>query len=386
VKEFDPPHTPPVDEGSDRQSAVETVAPSDRVLLQIRETTVIRVLSWVRRALGWLTYGYVTLVAVLLLALEWWGERNWLLSVFLYAPPQIILVPLFILSPLCLAFRWRMLGWHIGTIVLLFFGYMSFRWSSVPPPTAESVSAVTFNFGESSRSQFMGFIENEKPDLIILQDARGRAADLLRKIPGMHASGIGQFVLLSRFPIRQGTLVGNPKIISHAVAARWEVTIQGRDVAIYGVHLPTPRRELSRFIGKRRVIAGLIGYGDRETGFGEYREWIAERIVLAEMLARIFAEEQSPMIVAGDFNTPDHGHIYRLFAAQMTDAFAHAGRGWGLTFPGSTRNPLTLFGPWLRIDYFFSGRGWEPVECRPERGKKSQHKAVFARFEPRPLP
>ena len=39
----------------------------------------------------------------------------------------------------------------------------------------------------------------------------------------------------------------------------------------------------------------------------------------------------------------------------MTDAFTRAGRGWGLTFPGVTRNPLTVFGPWLRLDYFFVG-------------------------------
>jgi endonuclease/exonuclease/phosphatase (EEP) superfamily protein YafD len=263
---------------------------------------------------------------------------------------------------------------------------MGFQWSSVPKPTSSSVTAVSFNFGESSRSQFMGFIETEKPDLIILQDARSRGAELVKKIPGMNASDMGQFVLLSRFPIQKAAFVDAAKADKQPVAARWEVLIEGRTTAIYSVHLPTPRRELSKFMGKRRVIAGLIGYGDRQMAFGEYREWIRERIELANALANVFATEKSPMIVAGDFNTPDHGYIYHLFAGKMTDAFAHAGRGWGLTFPGSTHNPVSLYGPWLRLDYFFTGRGWKATECRPEPGRKSQHKAVLARLEPLPVP
>jgi endonuclease/exonuclease/phosphatase (EEP) superfamily protein YafD len=103
---------------------------------------------------------------------------------------------------------------------------------------------------------------------------------------------------------------------------------------------------------------------------------------MARGLAAVFQRERLPYIVAGDFNTPDHGAIYHLFASQMMDAFTAAGRGWGLTFPGETGNRLTLFGPWLRLDFFFVGRGWKPIECRAEREHKSQHRAVLARFEP----
>ena len=35
---------------------------------------------------------------------------------------------------------------------------------------------MTFNFGESNRPQFAEFIEREKPDFILLQDARGLSA------------------------------------------------------------------------------------------------------------------------------------------------------------------------------------------------------------------
>ncbi len=92
------------------------------------------------------------------------------------------------------------------------------------------------------------------------------------------------------------------------------------------------------------MLGDLVGHGHRAPVYGNYREWVQERIRLAHALADVLAAEKQPMIVGGDFNTPDHGYIYHLFAGEMTDAFAHAGRGWGLTFPGSTHNPISFFG------------------------------------------
>ena len=69
------------------------------------------------------------------------------------------------------------------------------------------------------------------------------------------------------------------------------------------MHLPTPRNELSRFLGGRRILGDLVGRPHREAAFGNYREWLADRMELARGLARVFAEEPLPMIVGGDFGT-----------------------------------------------------------------------------------
>jgi endonuclease/exonuclease/phosphatase (EEP) superfamily protein YafD len=321
-----------------------------------------------------------------LAALEWWGERNWLLGVLLYAPPQMLLLPLLALTPASLLFRWRLVGWHLAAVALLLFGFMTFRWSRIPPVGAAAITAVTFNAGESNRPQFLEFLGREKPDLVLLQDVGGRSAVMAAQLPGTFSASLGQFCFISKFPLGKPAFVEAVKANGQPVAARCEAVINGRPTALYSVHLPTPRRELSRFLGGRRILGDLVGRPHREPGFGNYRDWLAARIELARALARVFAEEPLPLIIGGDFNTPDHGYIYRLFAGQMTDAFTHAGRGWGLTFPGSTHNPLSFYGPWLRLDYFFVGHGWKAVECRPEPGRKSQHKAVLARFEPQPMP
>jgi endonuclease/exonuclease/phosphatase family metal-dependent hydrolase len=264
------------------------------------------------------------------------------------------------------------------------------------------VTAVTFNFGDSNRPQFAEFLAKEKPDFILLQDARNRGPEYAKAYPASFVSGQGEFVFVSRYPIQKATLLNSPNWAGRPVAARFEVVVKNQPLVFYSVHLPTPRRELGRFLEKRRILGDLVGWQTREAGFGNYREWLVQRIELARALDKVFRDETQPFIVAGDFNTPDHGYIYHIFADEMTDAFDAAGSGWGLTFPANTRSRLAAvgrllfgeddnkggggagFGPWLRIDYFFGGRGWKPVECRPEPGLKSQHKAVFACFEPKP--
>ena len=356
----------------------------DPVFFQITAGMARRALLLLRRVLGWLTCGYAAGLLCAMIALEWRGERLWVFSLLLYAPAQMLLLPLLVLTPLCLVARRRLCLVHLACVLVLAFGYMTFRRAGSPRRGEGMISAVTFNFGESNRPQFAGFLEREKPDVILLQDARNRGPEFAAKLPGTFVAGHDQFVFVSRFPIQKSALLAEPQWAGHPVAARFEVLVQGRTLVFYSVHLPTPRQELSRFLGGRRVLGDLVGRRHREPGFGNYSEWLAARIALARALAKIFQDEPQPFIVAGDFNMPDHGLIYHLFAGEMTDAFAQEGRGWGMTFPGGKGRFIRRFGPWLRLDYFFAGRGWRAVECRPEPGDPSQHKAVLARFAPIP--
>ena len=357
----------------------------DAVIFQITAGTVARVLQLLRRALGWLTLAYLGSLLIAMIALEWWGERLWVFSLLLYAPAQMLLLPLLVLTPLCLLARPRLCLWHLAGVLVLAFGYMTFRWSGSSRTSEKMITAVTFNSGQSSRPQFEEFILREKPDVILLQDGGiAYGTFLAAKLPGYRLAGLGEFALVSRFPIQQFRLLTEPKWAGRAVGARFEVVLKDRLLVIYNVHMPTPRSELARFLGGRQVLGDLVGRRHREPGFGNFNEWLAMRIELARSLGKVFAEENQPFIVGGDFNMPDHGSIYHLFAGEMTDAFKKTGHGWGMTFPGGRGRFVRYFGPFLRLDYFFTGRGWRAVECRPEPGTASQHKAVLARFEPLP--
>jgi endonuclease/exonuclease/phosphatase family metal-dependent hydrolase len=344
-----------------------------------------RVLGWLRATAKWLTIIYAAVLFVLLPALEWWGERNWLLSLLLYAPASLLLMPLLILTPFCLIFRARWILLHLICAAVVCLVYMTHRWSAQPPRNANTLTVITHNTGQGNRAQFDAFVRGHSPDVIVLQDIRGDSAQYSDLLPGMQMADRGEFCVLSRHPIRTAELVANPTWRGRPLAARFEISANGRTFALYNVHLPTPRSQFSRFLSKR-VVADFFGDEDHAGGFASYREWINARRKLALDLASVFAAEKLPYLACGDFNTPDHGFIYHVFAGRMTDAHASAGNGFGMTFPCDVKPAATSLGPWLRIDYAFAGRGWQPAYCETEVGTRSQHRAVLAHFLPKPPP
>lgn len=336
-----------------------------------------------RLVAGWLTWLYAGGLVLLLAWLEWWGEHFSLTGALLFAPPLIFLTPLAVLSPFCLFVRARLIVVHVLIVALVIFGYMGCRRASPPPRQDEEIRLVTHNGGQSNRAQFYSFVEAEKPDIIALQDARGRGSELAKRYPGKQVAGHGEFYVASSFPILTSGPVNEAKWFDRPIAARFELLCHEKPLVVYNVHLPTPRRQLNRFLSGS-ALGDFFVEEDRSRRPVTYQEWTRARLKLADDLAAVFAKEKLPFIACGDFNTPDHGVIYHTVAREMTDAHVAAGHGFGFTFPGTTSNPFSLRRPWIRIDYAFAGRGWEPITCTPEPGRRSQHCAVVARFAPKP--
>jgi vancomycin resistance protein VanJ len=342
-----------------------------------------RVLGWFRATGKWLSILYAVTLLLLLPALEWWGERNWMLSLLLYAPAPMLLAPLMVLSPFCLLFRARWIFLHLVCVAAVSVVYMTLRWHGKPARQADVLTIVTHNVGQGNREQFGAFARKHSPDVAVLQDIRSEAAHYAKLFPGMHTMTRGEFCVFSRHPIRSAEMVPKPAWRGRSIAARFEIERGGRRFALYNVHLPTPRSQFNRFLSKR-VVTDLFGDEEHAGGFASYREWINARRALAQDLAGVFAAEKLPYLACGDFNTPDHGFVYHLFAGKMKDAHAAAGNGYGMTFPCDVRSISGLLGPWLRIDYAFAGNGWHPVYCEANDGTRAQHRAVVAQFQPQP--
>lgn len=84
--------------------------------------------------------------------------------------------------------------------------------------------------------------------------------------------------------------------------------------------------------------------------------------------------------MAGDTNAPATGYIHHLLTRKFTDAHEAAGKGLGMSFPGSTHSPLSLGGPWMRIDKLLCNHLWHPLWNIAEPDRPSQHRAVAAAF------
>ena len=168
---------------------------------------------------------------------------------------------------------------------------------------------------------------------------------------------------------------------THGFAARFEVDWQGRKVAVYAVHLPTPR-DLLLWYRKGAFLYGVLGFPGSPLAArrAQYQEFWDGQIAMTQQLLDAIEEDPLPALVAGDFNAPSLGYIQKLLARQLVDAHEEAGRGSGFTFPGYTRNPLSLGGPWMRLDYLLASRDWQAQWCVTESGRRSQHQAVAAGF------
>jgi vancomycin resistance protein VanJ len=337
-----------------------------------------------RRFVGALNGLYAVFLLLLLLFMRAVGERHWLSAFCLFVPGQVWLLPLGLLTPLTLLFVRRWMWVQLGCVLLVAFGFYQWEWSWRPTPKQPVMVVMSNNYGQNGRHSFTAFQEWASPDVIALQECPGQAGRLARGFTNYQARAISQFILLSRIPILNAGVVPVYDQNGQPVAAWFELSFQSRTVVVYNVHMPTPRRELYQTRGLG-LFAALAGVGQEHTRLGKYREGLennwSNRIDLAERLVTQLRKENRPMIVAGDFNMNSHGYVYRVVSADLRDAFAERGRGYGLTFPGYTRNPLTLFGPWLRIDYLFAGRGFRPVFYQAEEDRKSQHRAIMARFE-----
>jgi endonuclease/exonuclease/phosphatase family metal-dependent hydrolase len=340
----------------------------------------------VGRLLGGATWGYAAGLVLLLAGMEWIGERNWIFSILIFLPPYLWLLPLGILLPACCFFRPKLCLAHLACAVWVVFIYMNFRWSPRPETRETGLTFVTNNAGQNNRQSLQPFVRAENPDVIALQETpAGRARGYAREYPGFFAKGCAEFILISKYPIIGCAPIRQPNWLGRPVAARFELSVRGRPLVVYNVHLPTPRPDFMKLrgFGLAREMLGKEWNRKRSDG-RSYSESMVARVALAKNLAQQISEEKEPYVVMGDFNMPDHGAVYHIFASKFSDAFSLCGRGWGLTFPGYSGHFFTLFGPWLRLDYLFAGKGWEPVYCRTEPGRTSQHRAVAARFEPKP--
>ncbi|MEI6351816.1 MAG: endonuclease/exonuclease/phosphatase family protein [Verrucomicrobiota bacterium] len=333
------------------------------------------------RALALISAAYGVVLVALALGFRYMGELNALSSVLIYLPPGLWLLPLTILSAAAALFHRRLL------IVLLFilgvglvftqFRVGFGRRSAVPGE--KCVTLVTNNIGQSNHLSMAPFVQREKPDFLLIQDAFGRIAYYKRTYPACFVAAVGEFVLISKFPITSATIV--PESIwakRTPAAALFRVQWPVHPLSVYGVHIPTPRPDFALLRGHGFLVELLRGrIWQRYAG---YREAMRQRVSLAERLSKTIASDPNPVLVGGDFNMPGWGYIHSLFSSRLSDAFEASGSGFGLTFPGATYNPLSLFGPWLRIDYAFCNRWWVPLSCSVEPHRASQHRAVAATF------
>lgn len=318
------------------------------------------------------------------------GENNVTTAFALYLPRVLIGLPLLLVTPVAVLLHWRLSPILIGACLAFLSWGMGWNWGIQPKPvpsiSGNTLTVVTYNRGQHMNQSLQPFKEFTTPDVLVLQEAPHRAsryANAPEYQEFVATTDAGEFTLLSRYPILSTELLEIPsgETKMHP-AMRVEIDFAGIPVAIYSVHFMSPRGTLSSYRGGA-FLYGIVGLPGTPWAEGRRRnqEFWDARIAQAAELIRIVKEDPLPALVVGDFNAPAGGFIHGLILDDFEDAHLAAGAGFGYTFPGTTRNPLSLGGPWMRIDYLFAEKQyWTTEWCITEADRPSQHRAVAAQF------
>jgi vancomycin resistance protein VanJ len=317
-----------------------------------------------------MTWIWAVAVLVTLLLIRWVGDRWWGVTVLLFLPRWLFLVPLPVLA-LASGVGGRPGHWIIqGVVGLVVAGPLMLI--SMPihqlwdrPVDGVHVRIMTLNQGLTSleAGPLIHLIEQERIDLICFQEGGpGGEPDLDAYISshGWYRDRKKRY-LASRYPIvaEMPPLPGDNPVDKRypvlLVRARLEAA-PGVEFGVASVHMPTLRFGFYHFLdhdveGLKRHVAWWDGQMERLMGG------------LSEM-------NDVPFLVGGDFNVPpDQGAMVAL-GAYLRFAYDDAGWGYGYTRPARY--------PWFRIDHILSSPEWVFTSCRVGPDVGSDHLPLIA--------
>ncbi len=340
------------------------------------------VIRWAVALLTATSLAYVLGLTVLFALLGGGGAAFWWLTPLYFVPQTVWLLPLLVLIPASLALRPSLVIVLLTGAALLC--WLHFDFQSNQPAVTEPGDLVllsnNISNNKSDSKSLKPYLEQQVPNVIALQAGWGKAVHFAQAYPDHEVAWEGPFILISQFTVLESALLELRDWHKHPNAARFVIDYHGQPIAIYNVHLPSPRSDLQHLRG-RGLFAEMF---DREKGFysaevrAQYRANWMKRLELVDQLLEEMENDPLPVLAAGDFNTPSYGMIHQRLAQKHQDAFRQAGRGMGYTFPGDSTNPLALARPWLRLDYIFTDPNWEVRRFQTEPERPSHHRAVVA--------
>jgi endonuclease/exonuclease/phosphatase (EEP) superfamily protein YafD len=203
------------------------------------------------------------------------------------------------------------------------------------------------------------------PDVVVLQAWSSHHQRRVFGDLGWEFRRDDELFVASRFPIRDARpLVDAGFAAGPGAAARYELALPGgRTVSLVNVHLATPRDALTRALARSPAAARAV------------RDNSALRHAQCAAVARWAAGESlgTPVVIAGDFNTPAESRIFPAALPDYANAFTRAGWGWGRTH--FTRRTA------VRIDHVFCGPGVVARRCWVGPDVGSAHRPVIAEVE-----
>lgn len=314
--------------------------------------------------------------------LNWNGADRCLLgAINLYLPQAIWLIPgiLLICYALIFARRWV---WMPALCVIWVLGpIMGFSWPTHTRPEMSGtipVRLMTCNakYGKHDVSPLIADMIRYKPEVVLLQDVlKPLSGPLKNYFREWHVRTFGQYVIASKFPLSKLEVLSISFPGEEHNCLRCQIHVNGTVVTLYNVHLKTPRGGFNEFRKVKRQPEHL------PKAIRRFENNVEARLIQARTLSGYVHQEQGPVIVAGDFNSPDASLACTILReANLHDAFDEGGKGYGYTYGHfllQHRIPW-IHVSWMRIDHIFMSSQVHTLDCWTGTSKASDHRPVFA--------
>lgn len=299
------------------------------------------------------------------------GDRWWPGTLLLFGPRWMLAPPLFVLIPLALWRRPKLLIPLLLSTTIVSGPLMGLKWSfsEIKKPQSLVVRILTCNVrtGNFDPRSLARLIREKGIDLVALQECPPSVK--LNLPSGWHSAQTGVIAILSRFEINAADphLDRHPPHVwpRHSLLPCTVHTPQG-SFFFHSVYLPSPRYGLQRILDRKTGIAPRKA--DLLSLETENRRNVARNVRNA------LHTEGHPVILAGDFNMPVESTIYRETWSDFANAFSVVGRGYGWTFRDRPYGvPLDV-----RIDHILTANGATPLTCEIGPDIGSDHLPVIA--------
>lgn len=324
--------------------------------------------SWLKA----LSLAYLAWLAAVLVVMRTLGGLWAPATVLLFSPRFVWLAPL----PLLAWWTWRRKAhwlWLVQALsALLVLGPIMGLHLPVgrlfrDPPPSDRLRVLTLNqgVGELDLELLKGILEREKIDVVCFQEGApaGGGADP-RLVKALTARGwhFGkQDMTASRFPILSETDYLEDSFPEYGF---WNVRIYqievrtraGRRVRVANVHMPSVRE------GFQKLFHGDLG------AVGRLNRWRQTQV--EELARRTFGASESPVVVAGDFNTPAESRLLDMPRSLGRFGFEEVGFGYGYTRPSLL--------PFVAIDHVVASPEWTFTRCEVGPDLGSDHLPVIA--------
>lgn len=256
------------------------------------------------------------------------------------------------------------------------------------PPTDNCYKILTYNVGQFSsgemdierracKRQVASFIENEKPDVVCLQEFyTDNPANIKSTLPGY------PYKHYHFIRIRKNYYFGNMIASKKPILSKGEITFPqstnlsiyadiklGREILrVYNNHLESYSLSPSALIKRLRNGTHKLSDEIREVHAKMRTSNIKRADQVNKILQHIRTSEYKS-IICGDFNDTPMSYTYQQLRKVSKDTFLEAGRGFSSTY--------SFLWPLLRIDYILVPDSYKVINHTTPRNGYSDHYPVI---------